>query len=175
MPTTPRLASLSLAAVGLALISACGSSSSGTSTGAVSSQAPQAGGNPVSARSTSLGTILVDSKGHTIYVFANDKANMSNCSGACAADWPPVTVSGTAPGSVPGVPGSIGSITRSDGSHQLTVASHPLYTFSGDSSAGQTNGQGINLNGGVWTVVSPAGAPQTNPAAAGSQTTGLSY
>jgi predicted lipoprotein with Yx(FWY)xxD motif len=175
MPTTPRLAMLPLAAACLALVPACGSSSSGASTGAVSSQAPQASGNLVSARSTSLGTILVDSKGHTIYAFANDKANVSNCSGVCAADWPPVTVSGTAPSSVPGVTGTIGSITRSDGSHQLTVASHPLYTFSGDSNAGQTNGQGINLNGGVWTVVSPAGAPQTNPAGASSQAPGLGY
>jgi predicted lipoprotein with Yx(FWY)xxD motif len=73
------------------------------------------------------------------------------------------------------VTGTIGSITRSDGSHQLTVASHPLYTFSGDSNAGQTNGQGINLNGGVWTVVSPAGAPQTNPTGASSPAPGLSY
>jgi predicted lipoprotein with Yx(FWY)xxD motif len=174
MRRTRRAALLPLAAAGLALIPACGSSSS-SSTASQSSQVPQASGNPVSAQPTSLGTILVDSKGRTIYVFANDKANVSTCDGACAADWPPVTASGTLPASVPGVTGKLATITRSDGGHQVTIASHPLYTFSGDSAAGQTNGQGINLNGGVWTVVSPAGTPEAHPAGASSSAPPISY
>ncbi|HEV7626309.1 MAG TPA: hypothetical protein VGO89_07420, partial [Streptomyces sp.] len=54
-------------------------------------------------------------------------------------------------------------------------AGHPLYTFSGDSAPGQTKGQGINLNGGVWTVVTPAGAPDTNPAGAPAPGSGPGY
>jgi predicted lipoprotein with Yx(FWY)xxD motif len=65
--------------------------------------------------------------------------------------------------SLPGVTGKLGVATRSDGGRQLSVAGHPVYTFVGDSAPGQTNGQGVALNGGLWTVVSPAGAPLTHP------------
>ena len=159
---------VSLAAAGLVFAGACsssdGSGESGGSGG--SAEVPAATGDPVSAQSTSLGTILVDGRGHTVYVFANDKPKVSNCDGACAVDWPPVSAPSELPASLPGVEGALGSITRSDGSHQLTVADHPLYTFAGDSAAGQTKGQGINLNGGVWTVVLPSGAPNSSPAGA---------
>ncbi|WP_166658948.1 hypothetical protein [Kribbella sp. VKM Ac-2571] len=66
--------------------------------------------------------------------------------------------------------GKLGTTTRDGGARQFTVAGHPLYTFVGDSTPGQTNGQGINLNGGVWTAVSPGGAPVTAPNPAGSST-----
>jgi len=62
------------------------------------------------------------------------------------------------PASLPGVPAELGSTTRTDGTKQLTVAGHPVYTFQGDSAPGQTNGNGITLNGGLWTVVSPQGS-----------------
>jgi predicted lipoprotein with Yx(FWY)xxD motif len=175
-----KAAALSLTTAGLALIVACGSSSgsgssnTGSSNTGSTAPVPAASGGAVSAQSTSLGTILVDSKGRTMYVFANDKANVSNCNGSCAAAWPPVTAPSPLPSSVSGVTGAIGSIARSDGSHQLTVAGHPVYTFSGDSAAGQTNGQGINLNGGVWNVVSPSGAPDTSTSGA-SQPAGSGY
>lgn len=169
----PRNATmLSLTAVGLVLIGAC--SSSGGS-GSSSASVPPATGHAISAQSTSLGTILVDGKGRTVYVFANDKANVSNCNAACTADWPPVPAPTPLPASLSGVNGTLGAITRSDGSHQLSVAGHPIYTFSGDSSPGQTNGQGINLNGGVWTVVSPSGAPVSGSAGASTQPSGPTY
>ena len=63
------------------------------------------------------------------------------------------------PASIPGVSGELGVTNRSDGIRQLTVAGHPVYTYSGDDSPGQTNGQGITLDGGVWNAVSTAGAP----------------
>jgi predicted lipoprotein with Yx(FWY)xxD motif len=150
-------------AAGVALSSAC--SSSGGSSG--SGPTPQATGEAISAQSTSLGKILVDGRGRTVYVFANDKTNVSTCDGACAADWPPVPAPSPLPASPPGVPGALGTTARSDGTSQLTVAGHPLYTFSGDSAAGQTKGQGITLNGGLWTVVSPAGTPDKNAASTG--------
>jgi predicted lipoprotein with Yx(FWY)xxD motif len=150
-------------AAGVALSSAC--SSSGGSSG--SGPTPQATGEAISAQSTSLGKILVDGRGRTVYVFANDKTNVSTCDGACAADWPPVPAPSPLPASPPGVPGALGTTARFDGTSQLTVAGHPLYTFSGDSAAGQTKGQGITLNGGLWTVVSPAGTPDKNAASTG--------
>jgi predicted lipoprotein with Yx(FWY)xxD motif len=159
---TRNVVVLSLATAGLVLTGACSSSGGSGSSGPV----PPATGKVVSAQSTSLGTILVDGRGRTVYVFANDKANVSNCAGACAADWPPVAAPSPLPASLPGVTGALGTTARSDGSHQLTVAGHPVYTFSGDSAAGQTNGQGITLNGGLWTVVSPSGAPDAHPAGA---------
>jgi predicted lipoprotein with Yx(FWY)xxD motif len=160
-----------LATTGVVLASAC--SSSGGSGG--SGPTPTAPGQAVSAQSTSLGKILVDGTGRTVYVFANDKANSSTCDGACAADWPPVPAPSSLPTSLAGVTGALGEATRSDGSRQLTVAGHPLYRFSGDSSAGQTHGQGLTLNGGLWTVVSPAGTPETKPAGAASSANGPVY
>jgi predicted lipoprotein with Yx(FWY)xxD motif len=162
MLRTRNVVLVSLATAGLALTGACSSSGGSGSSGA----APPATGKPVSAQSTSLGTILVDGRGRTVYVFANDKANVSSCDGACAADWPPVPAPSSLPASLPGVKGKIGMTARSDGSHQLTVAGHPVYTFSGDSAAGQTKGQGVTLNGGLWTVVLPSGAPDANPVGA---------
>jgi predicted lipoprotein with Yx(FWY)xxD motif len=166
MIKTRGILMLSLATAGLAVTAACSSSSGTGGSGPV----PPATGDAVSAQATSLGTILVDGRGRTVYVFANDKANASTCAGACAAVWPAVPAPAILPTSLPGVTGTLGMTARSDGGHQLTVAGHPVYTFSGDSVPGQTNGQGVNLNGGLWTVVSPSGAPDANPTPAGGTT-----
>jgi predicted lipoprotein with Yx(FWY)xxD motif len=161
-----RRAALSLAAAALALTAAgCASSSDGS---AGPPPVPAATGEPVCAQPTSLGTILVDGTGRTVYDFANDKNSASTCTdAACTANWPFVPAPAALPASLPGVTGALGSTTRPDGASQLTVAGHPVYTFAGDSAPGQTNGQGQTLNGGLWTVVSSAGAPITNPGPAG--------
>jgi predicted lipoprotein with Yx(FWY)xxD motif len=171
MVKTGKITVLSVATAGLVLSAACTSSGGSGNTG----QVPTATGDAVSAQPTSLGTILVDGKGHTVYVFANDTATASTCTGGCAADWPPVPAPAQLPASLPGISGALGTTTRPDGSRQLTVSGHPVYTFSGDSAPGQTSGQGINLNGGVWTVVSPAGAPDRNPAGARTSGSGPVY
>jgi predicted lipoprotein with Yx(FWY)xxD motif len=166
MSKTVRVVQFSLATAALALGSACGSShDSGNSSGSAG-RVPPATGAAVSAQSTSLGTVLVDGRGRTVYVFANDKPDVSTCTDSCSIDWPPVSAPTPLPASLPGVKGAIGSTLRSDGNQQLTVAGHPVYTFSGDSAPGQTKGQGITLNGGLWTVVSPSGAPDVHPAGA---------
>ncbi len=175
-----RIGVLSLAAAAVALAAAgCsnGSGSSGGSAGAApAAPAPSASGEVVSAQATSLGTVLVDAQGRTVYDFANDKTSASTCTGPCAANWPPVPAPASVPASVPGVTGKLGSTTRAGGARQLTVAGHPVYTFAGDSAPGQTNGQGKVLDGGLWTVVSPAGAPEAHPAGtATSPSTGPSY
>jgi len=163
---------LPAAAVVALLPTACGSGSGGGG-GSSPAPVPRATGDAVSAQPTSLGTILVDGKGKTVYDFAADKGTTSTCTGGCASVWPPVPAPNPVPKSLPGVTGPIGTTARQDGTHQLTVGGRPVYTFSGDSSPGQTNGQGQVLNGGLWTVVSPAGAPLAN---AGSGTnSGPSY
>jgi predicted lipoprotein with Yx(FWY)xxD motif len=164
-----KVTAMSLAVAALGLVAAGCSSDSGGSAGSV--PVPRATGDPVSAQPTSLGTILVDGKGRTVYEFANDRNSASTCSAACAANWLFVPAPAPLPASLPGVTGRLGTTTRPDGGHQLTVAGHPVYTFVGDSAPGQTNGQGITLNGGLWTVASAAGAPVTNPSPAGATQT----
>jgi predicted lipoprotein with Yx(FWY)xxD motif len=155
---------LGVAALALAVAACSSSASNGTTTpasAAASAAAAPATGQAITAQPTSLGVILVDGSGRTVYEFANDTNGTSACIGACAANWPPVAAPSPLPTSLPGVTGQLGTITRQDGSSQLTVAGHPLYTFAGDSAPGQTNGQGKTLDGGLWTVSSAAGAPVT--------------
>lgn len=95
-------------------------------------------------------TVLTNAKGFTLYWFAPDGPTKSRCYSSCAAYWPPVT--GT-PTTGPGVTGRLGRFKRSDGSMQATYDHHPLYTYIGDSAPGQANGNGLNLNGGLWHEV----------------------
>jgi predicted lipoprotein with Yx(FWY)xxD motif len=112
----------------------------------------------VKLRSTNLGKVLVDSRGRTLYRFMKDKTTKSTCNGACAANWPPLMTSGR-PRAGRGVKkGKLGTTTRRNGSTQVTYAGHPLYTFAGDSRAGQTNGQGVNAFGARWYAVKASGA-----------------
>jgi predicted lipoprotein with Yx(FWY)xxD motif len=166
-----------VAAAALALTAAGCSNGSGSSSGAApAAPTPTASSATVSAQPTSLGMIIVDAQGRTVYDFAADKTSASTCTGACAANWPPVPAPATLPASLPGVTGKLGTTTGAGGARQLTIAGHPVYTFAGDSAPGQTNGQGTVAFGGLWTVVSPAGAPEASPAGATSQaTTGPIY
>jgi predicted lipoprotein with Yx(FWY)xxD motif len=111
---------------------------------------------------SSLGKILVDSQGRTVYLFKKDTGPMSTCSGACATEWPPVT-STTKPTAGNGATGSmLGTTKRSDGSTQVTYNGHPLYRYVGDAAAGDTNGQNLDFFGGKWYVLSPAGTANTS-------------
>ena len=103
-----------------------------------------------------LGAILVDGEGVTVYVFANDTPEVSNCTGGCARTWPPVVASeGTAGPAGDGVNADfLGTIERPDGDKQVTYNGRPLYNFSGDRAPGDARGQGV---GGVWFVISPDG------------------
>src|SRR6266700_3862952 len=182
----PLVALIALAAVG-ALAAACASnnagsggsspgatSSGGSSSGGSSSGGGAYGGGPastsptgsatVTATSTKLGSILVDGKGRTLYLFQKDSPNQSACSGACVSAWPVDQSSGT-PKAGSGVKASLlSTIKRTDGSTQVTYNKHPLYFYSGDSQAGQQNGQGLNAFGALWYVVAPAGGPMTRGA-----------
>ena len=161
------LTAASLAAAVLA-VAACASSSSSTTTtsstpaaGATSSAA--ASGTTLMERSIGGVEVLTNSAGHTLYWFAPDTSTTSKCTGSCATYWPPVTGPATA-GS--GVTGTLGVITRSDGTMQATYDGHPLYTYVGDSAPGQNKGNGLNLSGGLWHEVTVSGtAPAASPSA----------
>ena len=142
----------------------CGSSANGSaySTGpygsaVVASARSTTGATTVDVASSRLGRIVVDSKGRTLYAFANDKNGRSACSGTCATYWPPLLTSGKVRAGH-GVKASLLRTTkRGDGKLQVTYNRHPLYTFKLDTKAGQTNGEGLNDFGGVWETLSPAG------------------
>jgi predicted lipoprotein with Yx(FWY)xxD motif len=112
----------------------------------------------VSTGQTSLGRILVNSRGHTLYLFSKDRSGKSACSGQCATFWPPLIASGK-PRVAGGAKASlIGTIKRADGRRQVTYNHHPLYTFVKDTAKGQTHGEAFSAFGAKWYAVSPAGA-----------------
>jgi predicted lipoprotein with Yx(FWY)xxD motif len=155
----PLVALAALVAVG-ALVAGCGSSGGGgiySAGGPASTDGGPTGAATVTGASTELGMILVDGSGRTLYLFEKDQPDQSACAGACAAAWPVDQSSGT-PKAGGGVKASLlGTIQRSDGTTQVTYNHHPLYYYSGDSGAGQQNGQGLNAFGATWFVVAPAG------------------
>jgi predicted lipoprotein with Yx(FWY)xxD motif len=101
-----------------------------------------------------LGSILVDGKGMTLYLFTNDTPNTSSCYDKCATFWPPLLTSGNAVGGTGVDASKFGTTTRKDGSTQVTYNSWPLYYFAKDKQPGDVTGQGVTNN---WYVVSPAG------------------
>lgn len=145
----------------------------GTATRQPSSSAPYGGTGPtgaagspsgapasattVTVRGTSLGRILTDVHGRTVYLFEKDKGTASTCTGACAAVWPPVTTSG-APAASGGAQASLlGTTMRADGTRQVTYASHPLYYFRQDTAPGEVRGEGVKAFGAAWYVLAPNG------------------
>jgi predicted lipoprotein with Yx(FWY)xxD motif len=132
----------------------------------------------VETRDTGLGQILVDTQGRTLYLFAKDTGAASTCDGSCASYWPPVPVpvSGVPHAAGGAAAASIGVITGSGGSRQLSYAGHPLYYFVGDSKAGQTRGQALDQFGAKWFVLNSAGAAVLNaPSSTGNGGTGGGY
>ncbi|WP_369355140.1 SCO0930 family lipoprotein [Streptomyces sp. cg2] len=129
---------------------------------------PAAAGKPAGAlalrQSAALGPFVTDAQGMTLYRFDKDTAKppTSNCSGACATTWPPVPADGaTAPAGI--APDALGSVTRADGTKQLTVNGWPAYRYAKDTRPGDTKGQGL---GGTWHALASDGTKAgTQPAA----------
>jgi predicted lipoprotein with Yx(FWY)xxD motif len=109
------------------------------------------------ANAGGLGRILVDSRGRTLYLFQKDVGTKSDCTGGCAAAWPPLRATGKPSAGTSLSAAKLGTTPRSDGKPQLTYNSHPLYMYSADQKAGDTNGQGINAFGAAWFALSSAG------------------
>ncbi len=116
---------------------------------------------------SALGPVLVAANGHTLYRYTEDGKGVSRCTTvpACAATWPALVVrAGTKVTAGPGVsPRLVGTIAAAHGLRQVTYAGYPLYRFSGDRAAGETNGEGLESR---WYAVSPSGALVERPARA---------
>ena len=146
------------------VLAACGAQTSGPAATASSTPTatptstptptPTAAAAPVLLAQSvgTTGTILVAASNmHTVYTFDSDSPGASACNGGCAAIWPPMSIaSGTTPTGGPGVTGQLGTITRGDGSMQVTYKGLPLYFFHSDSKPGDTKG---NYTG--WSLVKP--------------------
>jgi predicted lipoprotein with Yx(FWY)xxD motif len=164
-----------------AVLSACGAATSSTGNSTTSNpygaaSTPQASASPVPSasasqapapkpvgsalgvRTTGLGSILVDSRGLSLYLFEADRGATSVCYGSCAKFWPPLLTKGS-PVAVAGANQMLlGTTRRSDGTIEVTYAGHPLYFYVGDRRPGDTTGEGLNAFGGGWDVLAPNGA-----------------
>jgi predicted lipoprotein with Yx(FWY)xxD motif len=145
-------------------VAACGGgASASTATHAQPAMVGVAKSTSVDVRTTSLGKILVDSQGRTLYLFKKDSGRKSACTGACAKAWPPLRASGKPTAGRGASASKLGTIKRSDGKPQVTYRGHPLYTFVKDTKAGQTNGEGLTAFGSSWFALSPAGNQVSKP------------
>ena len=155
-----QLALVATAAV-MVLFAATGTSATGTSaSGPMTRLAKRALSVRISTRKLpKLGTVLVNSKGRTLYMFVPDKRMKVACVRACAAIWPPVKLpKGAKPvASGQAKPSLLGSDRDPTGGRVVTYAHWPLYTYVADTKAGSAKGQALNLNGGLWYVLTPSG------------------
>jgi predicted lipoprotein with Yx(FWY)xxD motif len=160
-----RSLAVAVTAIAAIALAGCGSSASGSSPygGGQPAPTPSGANGPATIRTatTSLGTILVDSGGRTLYLWEGDHGSRSACNGGCAAAWPPVTTSGRPKASGSGRAALLGTTKRDDGTLEVTYAGHPLYRFAGDSADGQTNGEGSDEFGATWWTVTPGGKAVT--------------
>ena len=127
--------------------------------GTATATARGGGGTTLQLRKTSVGTILVNSKGFTVYAFTLDSRNHDACASisGCLKVWPPVTTKGK-PVAGKGVnKGLLGTIKLANGKRQVTYAGHPLYTYVADKSPGQTSYVNILQFGGRWPALNASG------------------
>jgi predicted lipoprotein with Yx(FWY)xxD motif len=147
-PVTPLRIGL-LGAFAAALVVAGGSSAAPSSARHVTKSAT------VQTRTIKkLGTVLVNSKGLTLYMFKPDHQKRVTCKGTCAVAWPPLKVK---KGQKPTAGGAAKKKLLGLDGRVVTYNHWPLYRYIGDSKPGQANGQATNLNGGLWYVLSPSG------------------
>ena len=157
--TSLFVAAVAAAAIGL-LAAGCGGSA--YSSGPYGSPVPASAAARIAAArvglaNTPLGRIVVDGNGRTLYLFEKDRNRRSACYGQCATYWPPLLTHGK-PVARSGVKQSLlGMSRRANGSEQVTYAGHPLYRYVQDQKPGQTTGEGLQLYGGGWDALSPAG------------------
>ncbi len=168
------------ASAALTVAAACGNSTPapvGTATPGATASPQSASGAVLGVAKTSLGPVLVDSKGRTVYLLTADSPGRSTCSAECLEYWPLVSApAGAAKSSVPGISAAMDTTKASSGASMLTVGGWPLYTFVKDKAAGDVAGEGVKTFGGTWYAVSPSGkavktaaktAPSTSDDSAG--------
>ena len=130
-------------------------------------QAAAGGATTVSVRTSSLGKLLVDGRGHTLYLFGKDTNGKNHCTGTCASFWPPLMTSGKPHAGTGARQAMLGTTKLANGKLQVTYHSHPLYLFKLDTKAGQTQGEGLNKFGALWYAVSPSGTKILQPSTGG--------
>lgn len=170
-----NITKLGAVAAAAALLGACGSDSKAstpttkvptpttvaapttTTKSATATTAVAAKSGAIDLATMSIGKVLVDSEGRTLYAYAKDSQNKpSTCVGACATTWPPALASGT-PAAGTGLESSkLSEIKRSDGTEQLAYNGWPLYRYEKDTKVGDDTGQGVE---GVWYVIGATGNP----------------
>jgi predicted lipoprotein with Yx(FWY)xxD motif len=139
------------------------STSAAASTTGSTSTAASTGVVVVSKHSHDDGTILAAGpKRLTVYLFEGDHGSTSACTGTCAQVWPPVTTAAAATAASGAVTADLGTITRSDGTTQVTYKGHPLYFYAKDKDDGDAYGQGVHGFGADWYVLKPSGAKVDN-------------
>ncbi|MFD7642698.1 hypothetical protein ACFV4P_18780 [Kitasatospora sp. NPDC059795] len=138
-----------------ALIAGCGSS--GGSSSSTMHTGSQTQATLMTTQNGTLGTLVTDGQGFTLYRFDMDTNNPSttHCTGSCATLWPPELTTGSGAPALKGIDSKlVSTVTRPDGTHQVTLNGWPLYRYAPDTKPGQTNGQGID---GTWFASTPTG------------------
>jgi predicted lipoprotein with Yx(FWY)xxD motif len=176
---TPATGLIAVLGVSALLVAGCGSSSKSSSTTSAAATTPTTSETSSTAATTTpaaatgtvvavkhsgkLGTVLAaGSKKLTVYMFEGDKGASSSCTGECAAVWPPVTSSGAPTTSGSASSADLGTITRADGTTQVTYKGHPLYFFAKDKDSGDAYGEGVHGFGADWYVLAPSGKEVDN-------------
>jgi len=162
----------------LLALSACGGGGSlyGSSNGSSSQSSPTAtaSGAGLSVRNTSLGPVLVNGQGMTLYMLTSDKPNQSLCDSTCLTYWPPAAA--LPKGSSPqGVTAQVGSTATTTGQKIVTVHGWPLYTYVEDHAPGDVTGEGVKSFGGVWYALSPSGQPVKSASSGSSGSSSSGY
>ena len=156
------LASAAVIPIAAVAIAACGGG--GNAATAATPKTSSGTSATVGVANSGLGSILVYSTGHTLYLFKADVGANSACTGACAAAWPPLLAKGKPTAGTGLTASKLGTITRSGGNHQVTYNGHPLYLFIKDQKPGQTTGQGVTAFGAPWFALTPSGTQDSSSA-----------
>ena len=141
--------------------SSSGSTSSSSSPSAAAPASSAASSTVITTKTSSGGSFLTNSAGRAVYLFLADSTGKSACDGACASAWPPVIATGQPTATGGAQASDLGTITRSDGTKQVTYDGHPLYYFVGDTGPGTDKGQGVDGFGAKWWLVAPTGSSIT--------------
>jgi predicted lipoprotein with Yx(FWY)xxD motif len=163
--------SLATALLGTSLlVAACGSSSPTTHT--TRSSGSGAASVLISTAKGAAGTYIVGAAGRAAYLWVADSNGKSRCYGGCATNWPPLLTKATPRASGGVNAADLGTVTRSDGSKQVTYNGHPLYYYAGDGGGGTTYGQGSDGFGAKWWLVAPSGQAITQVTSSSSSSSG---
>ena len=160
-----------LTLAGGAVLAACGGAGPDSTAPPATNGAGSSSAAAVSTGSTSLGTVLTNSHGFTLYYFLPEKnSTIGACTGGCLTEWPPLISTGT-PAAASGVTGTLATVSimlNGASATQVTYNGWPLHTFASDTAAGQTSGNGI---GGQWFAAMPGTTAASTGAASGTGTT----